>query len=90
MQVHVYLESLANSNSQWEEPSNHPIIAGLPAIDADKEYFLDMHHRDRLGVLLSIDDIVSEVVKTLEELTPTLTLTLILGGEDSRGAKYHK
>ena len=39
----------------------HPTLAAMPEIDDDKLDIVDQDFRDRLGVLLSIDDLVSEV-----------------------------
>jgi hypothetical protein len=49
------------------QPENHPTIAALPEIDSDKVQFVDQHFRDRLGVLLSVDDLVAEIVGALGE-----------------------
>jgi len=46
---------------------SHPSLAGLPSLKPHYK-FVDQHHRDRLGTLLSIDDLVAGVVKTLDEL----------------------
>ena len=48
--------------------THHPTIAALPPIDDDKLHFVDEHMRDRLGTMLSIDDLVATVVATLDEL----------------------
>ena len=39
----------------------HPTLAAMPAIDDDKLGVVDEDYRDRLGTLLSIDDLVAEV-----------------------------
>ena len=55
-----------NFNGHYAD--HHPSIAALPPIDADKLHFVDEHMRDRLGTMLSIDDLVAAVVATLDEL----------------------
>lgn len=44
---------------------SHPSLAALPKIDNTS--FVDVQYRDRLGALLSIDDLVANVVRTLNE-----------------------
>ena len=61
------------------QPSNHPTIAALPEIDPDKVAFVDQHYR--LGVLLSVDDLVAEIVSGLDELG-VLQNTFILFSSD--------
>ena len=46
---------------------SHPSLAALPSLNPHYG-FVDQHHRDRLGTLLSIDDLVAGVVSTLDEL----------------------
>ena len=52
----------------FDAPSHHPTIAAAPRIDDDKLVYVDALMRDRLGVLLSIDDLVASVVGTLDDL----------------------
>ena len=40
----------------------------MPLIDDDKLQYLDQHYRDRIGTLLSIDDLVANVVHGLAEM----------------------
>jgi arylsulfatase A-like enzyme len=48
-------------NFNFQAADGHPTLAAMPAIDHDKLFVVDQHFRDRLGVLLSIDDLVAEV-----------------------------
>lgn len=64
-----------------EMKTHHPTIAALPEITADGIEYVDRHHRDRLGVLWSVDDLIAEVVKTLEE-TGVLDNTYIIISSD--------
>lgn len=61
--------------------THHPTIAALPRIDDDKIHYVDEHMRDRLGTMLSIDDLVATVVATLGELKQ-LERTYILFSSD--------
>lgn len=46
----------------------HPLVANMPALSARAEAVIDMHYRDRLGTLLSIDDMVAGLVQGLEQV----------------------
>ena len=63
-----HLTAPRSPNFNGHFPSHHPTVAALPEIDADKLHVIDEHFRNRLGTLLSIDDLVEGVVATLEEL----------------------
>ena len=67
-------------NFNQQATSHHPTIAALPSL-GENEHFVDQHYRDRLGTLLSIDDLVAGVVKTLEDLG-VLDNTYILYSSD--------
>lgn len=62
------LQAPRTPNFNEHAASHHPTIAALPPIDDDKVHFVDQHMRDRVGTLLSIDDLVAGVVACLEEL----------------------
>ena len=49
-------------------PTHHPTIAALPDLTAAGEAIVDQQMRDRLGVLLSVDDLVAGVVHNLRQL----------------------
>eukprot|EP00051_Salpingoeca_urceolata_P007288 m.96369 g.96369 ORF g.96369 m.96369 type:complete len:547 (+) comp15188_c0_seq1:275-1915(+) len=55
-------------NFNQRQPDNHPTIAALPALDKDALGFVDQHMRNRLGTVLSIDDLVANVVHALDTL----------------------
>ena len=40
-------------------PTHHPTIAALPDLTSAGEKIVDQQFRDRLGTLLSIDDLVA-------------------------------
>eukprot|EP01063_Lacrimia_lanifica_P027568 TRINITY_DN3887_c0_g1_i1.p1 TRINITY_DN3887_c0_g1~~TRINITY_DN3887_c0_g1_i1.p1 ORF type:complete len:536 (+),score=186.26 TRINITY_DN3887_c0_g1_i1:26-1609(+) len=46
----------------------HPTLEAMPVVDDGDVHFMDNHFRDRLGTLLSVDDLVAEVVHGLGEL----------------------
>ena len=54
-------------NWDYQAKDGHPSLADLPPLEGHYD-FVDQHHRDRLGTLLSIDDLVAGVVGTLDEL----------------------
>jgi hypothetical protein len=53
-----------NANGVGKNPR---LIEGAPKLDADALPFIDRHMRDRWGALMSIDDVVAELVATLED-----------------------
>ncbi len=55
-------------NFNYNASDSHPTLAALPPIDPDKTGFVDQNHRDRVGVLLSIDDLTKEIVSTLQDV----------------------
>ena len=55
-------------NFNRHTPDAHPTLASCPKIDDDKVPVCDQNYRDRLGALLSIDDLIAGVVETLESL----------------------
>lgn len=57
---------LPNFNQHY--PDHHPMVADAPVVDPDKVHFMDEHFRDRLGTLLSIDDVIANVVHELDSL----------------------
>ena len=61
--------------------THHPTIAALPDLTAAGEAIVDQQMRDRLGVLLSIDDLVAETIKNLKQLK-VLDNTYILFSSD--------
>ena len=58
-------------------PTHHPTIAGLPDLTPAGERIVDQQMRDRMGTLLSVDDLVAGVIHNLEQLA-VLDKTYIL------------
>jgi len=57
---------LPNFNQHYAD--HHPMVASAPPVDPDKVQYMDLHYRDRLGTLLSIDDLIANVIGELERL----------------------
>ena len=55
-------------NFNQHAPDHHPLLATQPELDENALAHIDLHFRDRLGTLLSIDDMVAGVVATIDQL----------------------
>lgn len=77
--INVTAPRLPTFNKRME--SHHPTIAALPDLTVTGERIVDQQMRDRLGTLLSIDDLVAGVVHNLETLG-VLDKTYILFSSD--------
>lgn len=55
-------------NFNFHVKDGHPTLAEMPQIDDDKLDIVDQDYRDRLGTLLSIDDMVANIMSALEDM----------------------
>eukprot|EP00035_Acanthoeca_spectabilis_P012857 m.233652 g.233652 ORF g.233652 m.233652 type:complete len:233 (+) comp15737_c0_seq5:497-1195(+) len=68
-------------NFNMHAQDHHPLLANAPALDIGALPFIDRHMRDRLGTLMSIDDVVAGLVNVLQE-TGVLDNTYVLFSSD--------
>lgn len=75
-------------NFNMHAQDHHPLLANAPALDIGALPFIDRHMRDRLGTLMSIDDVVAGLVNVLQE-TGVLDNTYVLFSSD-HGCQYFR